>query len=161
MTLFDYLVLFILIASIIISTMRGLIKEILSLASWVIAFLVANAYGVKLAAFLPFAEQSIRLIAAFITLFIGVHLLMWILSMAIDSVIKAAGLKLVDRGLGSVFGAARGCIIVLALMLVCGMTSLPEQPFWQHALLRSVAEATAMSIKPYLPGSFAHYVKFS
>jgi membrane protein required for colicin V production len=161
MTLFDYLVLFILITSIIISTMRGLVKEILSLASWVIAFLVANVYGVKLAAFIPLTEQSMRLVTAFVTLFIGVHLLMWILSMAIDSVIKAVGLKLVDRGLGSLFGAARGCVIVLALMLVCGATSLPEQPFWKNALLRPVAEATALSIKPYLPGSFARYVKFS
>ncbi|MET3107825.1 membrane protein required for colicin V production [Oxalobacteraceae bacterium GrIS 1.18] len=160
MTVFDYVVLFILIASIIISTMRGLVKEILSLASWMIAFLVANAYGVKVAAWMPFEEQSARLITAFIALFIGVHLLMWMVSMAVDSVIRAIGLKLVDRGLGSLFGAARGCIIVLALMLVCGLTSLPEQPFWKHAMLRPVAEATALTIKPYLPGQIARYVKF-
>lgn len=160
MTLFDYLVLLILIASIIISTMRGIVKEVLSLASWVIAFLVANAYGVKLAAFIPFADQSIRLIAAFILLFIGVHLIMWILSMIIDSIINAMGLKLVDRGLGSLFGVARGCVIVLALMLICGITNLPQQPFWKDALLRPTAEAAALSIKPHLPGSFARYVRF-
>jgi len=161
MTCFDYVVLFILIASIVISTMRGLVKEILSLAAWVIAFLAANAFAVQLAPIMPFAEESIRLILAFVALFIGVHLLMWILSLAIDSVITALGLKPVDRTLGSVFGAARGCVIVLVLMLVCGMTNLPEQPFWKHALLRPAVEAVAMSIKPYLPGSFARYVKFS
>ncbi len=160
MTVFDYLVLFILITSIIVGTMRGLVKEVLSLASWVIAFLVANAYGVKLASLLPFAEQSVRLIVAFVALFIGVHLLMWMLSMAIDSLIKASGLKLVDRGLGSLFGAARGCVIVLALMLVGGMTRLPQQDFWKQAKLRPIAEATALTIKPYLPGSFAEYVRF-
>jgi len=160
MTIFDYLVLFILTASVIISTMRGLIKEILSLAAWVIAFLAANAYGVKLAAFIPLSEQSFRLITAFIALFIGVHLLMWILAMAIDSVIKASGLKLVDRGLGTLFGAARGCVIVLALMLVCGLTSLPQQPFWRDALSRPAIESVALSIKPHLPGTYARYVRF-
>ena len=160
MTLFDYLVLFILITSVIISTMRGLVKEVLSLASWIIAFLVANAFGEALAPVFPFADHSLRLIAAFITLFIGVHLLMWILSMAVDSVIRAIGLKLLDRGLGSLFGAARGCVIVLALMLVCGMTSLPQQPFWKQALLRPAAESVAMAVKPFLPGSFARYVRF-
>jgi len=160
MTIFDYLVFFILIASIIISTMRGLIREILSLASWVIAFWVANAYGVKLAAFIPLGGQSIRLIAAFIALFIGVHLLMWLGAMMIASVIEASGLKLVDRGFGSLFGLARGGIIVLALMLVCGLTSLPQQAFWKQAMTRPAIEAMALSIKPYLPGSYARYVKF-
>lgn len=160
MTLFDYLVLFILIASIVISTMRGVVREILSLASWVIAFLVANAYGVTLAGFIPLASQSFRLITAFIALFIGVHLLMWILAMAIDSVIKASGLKLVDRGLGTLFGLARGCVIVLALMLVCSLTSLPAQPFWRNAMFRPVIESVALSIKPHLPGTFARYVRF-
>jgi membrane protein required for colicin V production len=160
MTLFDYLVLFILITSILISFMRGLVREILSLASWVIAFLAANAYGAKLAVFIPLANQSLRLICAFIALFIGVHLLMWILAMAIDSLIKASGLKLVDRGLGTLFGVARGCVIVLALMLVCGLTSLPQQPFWRNAMFRPVIESVALSIKPHLPGTFARYVRF-
>lgn len=160
MTLFDYLVLFILITSIIISTMRGLLKEILSLAGWIIAFLVANAYGVKLAELIPIASQSVRLIIAFISLFIGVRLLMWLLIMAIDSVITASGLRLVDRGLGSLFGLARGCVIVLAIMLICGMTNLPQQHFWKQALLRPMAETAALTIKPYLPGTLARHVQF-
>jgi membrane protein required for colicin V production len=48
-TVFDYVVLFILVSSVIISTMRGVVKEILSLAGWVAAFVVANAFGAKLA----------------------------------------------------------------------------------------------------------------
>lgn len=160
MTLFDYLVLFILITSIIISTMRGLLKEILSLAGWIIAFLVANAYGVMLAELIPFASQAVRLITAFISLFIGVRLLMWFLIMAVDSIITASGLKLADRSLGSLFGFARGCVIVLALMLICGMTDLPQQLFWKHALLRPVVETAALTVKPFLPGTVAQHVRF-
>lgn len=137
--------------------MRGLIKEILSLVGWIVAFLVANAYGVKLAELIPIAAHSLRLITAFVALFIGTRLLMSLLIMAIDSVIKASGLKLADRGLGSLFGFARGCIIIFALMLVCEMTNLPQQPFWKHALLRPMVETAALTIKPHLPGSFTHY----
>ena len=53
MTIFDYVVLFILVSSVVISTMRGLVKEILSLVGWVAAFVVANAFGAKLAPMLP------------------------------------------------------------------------------------------------------------
>lgn len=160
MTLFDYVVLFIFVTSIIIGTLRGLFKEVFSVAGWVIAFLVANAYGVKLAELIPFEEQSLRLITAFVSLLIVTRLLMSLLTMAIDSIVTATGLKLMDRGLGSLFGVARGTIIVLALMLLGGLTDLPQQVFWKQALSRPMLETAALNIKPFLPGSFSRHVQF-
>ena len=160
MTLFDYLVLFILIASVAVGAMRGLMKEMLSLAGWIIAFYAASAYGVKLAELIPLSEPSVRLIVAFVGLFIGVRLLMWLLTMTLDSVIVASGLKPVDRSLGSLFGLARGAVIILAVMLVAGMTELPKQTFWQQAVLRPPLQTAALSIKPCLPDAYARYVKF-
>ena len=58
MTIFDYLVIFVLASSIIIGTLRGLVKEILSLAGWIVAFVVANAYGPWLAAMLLHWTQA-------------------------------------------------------------------------------------------------------
>ena len=161
-TLFDYLVLLILICSIVISTMRGLVKEILSLASWVIALVVANSYGAELAVLLPTAlpGSATRLIVAFIALFVGVRLLMWLLTMAIDSVIKASGLTVADRGLGGLFGLARGLVIILAVVLVCGMTAIPQQRFWTEALFSPLAEIAARTAMPFLPGDFAKHVRF-
>jgi membrane protein required for colicin V production len=161
-TIFDYLVLFILICSIVISTLRGLVKEILSLLSWVVSFVFANAYGESLAALLPEAipGNSTRLIVAFVSLFIGVRLLMMLLTMAMDAVIKASGLSLADRGLGGLFGLARGLVIVLAAVLVCGMTAIPQQAFWKNALLSPLAETGARTVKPFLPGDIARHVQF-
>lgn len=162
MTVFDYLVVFVLVCSVVISTLRGLVKEILSLMSWVVSFVVANAYGEDLAALLPgvVPGSTTRLIVAFVALFIGVRLLMMLLSMAIDAVIKAAGLTLADRGLGGLFGLGRGLVLVLAAVLVCGMTAIPQQPFWTEALLSPLAETAARTVKPFLPGDFARHVQF-
>ncbi|MFJ2986678.1 CvpA family protein [Collimonas sp. NPDC087041] len=162
MTIFDYLVLFVLICSVVISTLRGLVKEILSLASWVIALVVANAYGENLAELLPDAIPGnvTRLIVAFLALFIGVRLLMMLFSMAINAVIKASGLGVVDHGLGVIFGLARGVVIVLAAVLVCGATAIPQQPFWRDAMLSPLAETAARTVIPYLPGAFASHLKF-
>lgn len=137
MTIFDYLVLFVLVASVVISTMRGLVKEILSLTGWVVAFVVANAYGARLAPLLPamIPGDTGRLIVAFIALFLGVRILMGLLSLAIGALIEAAGLSLVDRGLGGLFGLARGIVIVLAAVILCSMTAIPQQAFWKDALL--------------------------
>lgn len=162
MTIFDYLVLFVLVCSVVISTLRGLMKEILSLLSWVVSFVVANAYGEALAKLLPdmMPGKTTRLIVAFIALFIGARLLMLLLSMAIDALIKASGLTLADRGLGGLFGLGRGLVIVLAVVLLCGMTAIPQQPFWREALLSPLAETAARTVKPYLPGDFASHVQF-
>jgi len=154
--------LFILGCSVVISTMRGLIKEILSLASWIIAFVVANAYGAIVAAWMPdvLPGQMARLIVAFIALFIGVRLLMSLLTLAVDSVIKAGGLKLADRGLGGLFGLARGGVIVLAAAILCGMTSIPQQGFWKDALFSPIVVTAAQTVMPYLPGSISRHVQF-
>jgi membrane protein required for colicin V production len=161
-TIFDYLVLFVLICSVVISTLRGLVKEILSLAGWIVAFIVANAYGEALAPLLPevMPGATARLIVAFIALFIGVRILMGLLAMALEAIVKASGLTLVDRGLGGLFGLARGVLIVLAAVLLCGMTAIPQQPFWKQALLSPLAETIAYTVKPFLPGEFARRVQF-
>ena len=162
MTLFDYLILFVLLCSIVISTMRGLIKEILSLVSWIVSFVVANAYGAILADWLPnlIPGQTLRLIVAFLVLFIGVRLLMSLLMKAVDALIKASGLSLADRGLGGLFGLARGCLIVLAAVLLSGMTSIPQQGFWKDALFSPIAVASAHTIMPFLPGSVTQHIRF-
>lgn len=162
MTAFDYLVIFVLVCSVIISTLRGLVKEILSLLSWIIALVVANAYGQDLAVLLPdvIPGGTTRLIVAFIALFLGVRLLMMMLTMAMDAVIKASGLSVADRGLGGLFGLARGLVIVLAVVLVCGMTAIPQQPFWKEALFSPLAETAARTVKPFLPGDMSRHVSF-
>jgi membrane protein required for colicin V production len=161
-TLFDYLVLFVLAASIVISMLRGLVKEILSLLGWIVAFVVANAYGAALAPLLPamVPGEALRLLVAFLALFIGVRILMGLLTLAVDALVKAAGLTLADRGLGGLFGLARGLVIVLAAVIACGMTALPQQAFWTEALLSPMAEAGARTVKPFLPEALARHVKF-
>ena len=162
MTIFDYLVLFVLISSIIVSTLRGLVKEILSLVSWIVAFVVANMYGATLAPMLPaiIPGDMVRLIVAFIALFIGVRLLMGLLMMAVDALVKASGLSLADRGLGGLFGLARGIVIVLAGVIVAGMTELPKQDFWTHAMFSPMAETGVRTVKPFLPASLSRHVNY-
>ena len=162
MTIFDYLVIFVMVTSVIISLMRGLVKEVLSLAGWVVAFVVANAYAAALAVMLPPVVPGavLRLILAFIALFIGVRILMGLLSMALGALLDAGGLSLFDRLLGAVFGVGRGLVIVLTAVILCGMTSLPQQDFWKDALFSPFAESGARLVKTFLPAAMAQHVNF-
>ncbi|WP_229487388.1 CvpA family protein [Pseudoduganella lutea] len=161
-TIFDYVVLFVLGTSTIVSLLRGLVKEMLSLLGWVVAFVLANAYAGELAAMLPPAipGEVVRLIVAFLALFIGVRILMGLLSMAVSALVEAGGMSLADRGLGGLFGLGRGLVIVLAGVILCGMTSIPQQDFWREALFSPYAETGVRTVKPFLPAAVAQHVQF-
>jgi membrane protein required for colicin V production len=162
MTAFDYVVLTILVASIVISVLRGLVKEVLSLLAWLAAFVIANRYGAQMAALLPDAVPAgtVRLVSGFAILFIGTMLLSSLVNLAIAHIIRASGLQVVDRGLGGLFGLARGVLIVLTLVILAGLTDLPRQPVWRDAVLSPMAESAVRTIKPLLPDEWARHVNF-
>lgn len=45
MTVFDYVVFGIFLVSIVLSIVRGFVRETLSIAGWIIAFIAAGAYA--------------------------------------------------------------------------------------------------------------------
>lgn len=162
MTLFDYAVLAIVLASIAISVWRGLVREILSLIGWVVAFVVANLFAGEVAPLLPsvLGHPVLRMIVAFLLILLATILLMSLVNWAILRGIAAAGLQLADRGLGGLFGLARGMLIVIALALVAGMTRAPEFDFWKQALFSPLVETAVTTVLPFLPGDISSKVKF-
>ncbi len=157
MTVFDYAILAILLVSIVVSVLRGLVREILSLVGWIAAFVVASLFAEQFAAMLVMlpAHPVLRLVVAFLLLLLGVALLMAMVNWGIMRGIQAAGMQLADRGLGGLFGLARGLVIVAALVIVGGMTKLPEMDFWKDAMFSPLAQAAVLTIKPWLPASIA------
>ena len=143
MTAFDYILLVLLIGSMLISLTRGLVKEVISLVSWIVAFYVAINYGEVLEPWLPHAISGdvLRVIVAFVVLFIGTRIVMMFLAKLASLVLRASGLTFMDRFLGALFGLAKGALIALALVLVCGMTLIPQQPVWRNAMFSPMAEA--------------------
>ncbi len=153
MTVFDYAVLAIIGVSILLSVMRGFLREVMALLAWVVAFWVANLFTDQLAPMLPAAipTPELRLLAAFVLLFFSVLLVMILLSITVSQFLKLIGIGPLDRMLGAFFGFARGMIIVLVLVLLSGLTNLPKQPIWKNAMLSSPLEALVMQAKPWLP----------
>jgi membrane protein required for colicin V production len=81
-------------------------------------------------------------------------------AMVASKLVKAAGLGLEDRVLGVVFGAARGMLMVTVLVLVAGLTSLPEHQAWRGALLGPPLEAVATQVKQWLPGDLSQRIRY-
>lgn len=162
MTSFDYLVLAILGLSIVLSVMRGLVLEALSIVGWVLAFFVAKSYASQLVPMMPEAipTESLRVMAAFIMVFLATLLISSLLSIALASLFKKLGLGWLNRALGGLFGLSRGIIIVCLLVFLAGMTSLPQDERWRDAMFSAPFEALVGYILPWVPDNIRLYVKY-
>ena len=162
MTAFDFAVLAIVGLSVIVSIWRGVVREILALLAWIIAFVVAQAYADRVALWLPdaIANISLRLLIAFILLFVFVLLLGALVSLLLSKLVRSVGLGPVDRGVGAIFGLVRGMLAVLILVLLCGLTGLPRLPIWRDAMLSPPLEAIAVSLAPMLPDALSRRISY-
>jgi membrane protein required for colicin V production len=162
MTLFDYIVFGIVGLSMLIGFMRGIVREVFALAVWVVAFVLARTFAVKLLPYMPASidTPSLRMMSAFLATFVLAFIAMMIVSAIITSLLKRIGMGSADRGLGVVFGFMRGMAIVLIAVLVGGMTTLPREPSWRHAVSAEWFESVALTLKAWLPGELAKRIEY-
>lgn len=152
----DYVILGIIIISALVGLIRGFIEEAFSLAVWAIAFLVAFQYSGALAMLLEeYIElPSIRTSLSFAGIFLGVLLVGGLLTFLVGKLVEKTGLSGTDRLLGGVFGSLRGLVLVLFLMLVAGLTPVPQDPWWQQSRaiqsLMPLAEWSAQFLPDYI-----------
>jgi len=130
MTPFDYAVLAVVGLSVLVSLFRGAVREVMSILSWIAAFLIALHYAPMLSEMLPIAVKHgwLRLFIAFIVLMIGSLLLFALVTLAVSHLVRRTGLAPWDRALGAFFGLARALVILIALVLIAELTPLPREP---------------------------------
>jgi membrane protein required for colicin V production len=162
MTWLDYAVAGVLAVSVAVGAWRGLVREVVSLAGWVIAFLAANLFAGPLAAHMPegIPTPELRVLAAFVAIFVATLILASLMALLLSRLARAAGLGGVDRTLGALFGVARAAILLGAFALLAGLTSLPRQPAWKGSLSGPWLAAGATALGPWLPPAFAERLRY-
>jgi membrane protein required for colicin V production len=134
----DWTILAVLTISSLISLKRGFVKEALSLAIWVIAFAVASWFSPMLAPLLAayIDAPSLQQMSAFAILFVLTLLVGAAVNYLIATLVKATGLSGTDRLLGVLFGAIRGSVIIMVLVLYLPkLVPVNEDAWWQQSAL--------------------------
>jgi membrane protein required for colicin V production len=142
----DIILALILVASIGASFRKGLTREIIGLASVILALLLAIwFYGSAGAALAPYmSSRSLANLLGFFVIFAGVWLVGALASFILGKFLKVTGLSIVDHALGAVFGALRGILISIALIMAIMAFSQGDRP--PDAIVRS-------RIAPYVTGA--------
>jgi len=157
---FDWVVVALLAASVLLGLWRGLVYEVLSVLNWVVAFVLAQWLAPRAAAMLPLsrAGESVQYAAGFVVVFIAALFAGGFLAWLTSKLVAAVGLRPVDRMLGGMFGVVRGIVAVLALAVVVHLAGLANGMWWTESKTAGVATAALRGLKPVVPERFGSYL---
>ena len=130
----DWVIIVVLSVSTLLSLWRGFVREALSLLGWVAAFVVAHLFVDQLALQLSAAIANVtgRYVAAYAVLFVSTLVVFTLVIKVATGLVRVAGLSVLDRVLGTIFGFARGVILILVAVYVIKQLVAPQDQQWLH-----------------------------
>jgi len=158
LTTLDYFAIGILVVSAVVGLWRGFFREVIALVAWFAAAWLAYHFCNYLAtewlsAFIP--NEAARLASAFLLIFVAVLITAGLLARAFQSLLSSAGLTLVDRFFGLIFGFVRGALVLVVLSTLGALTGAQQTKAWQASAIRPVLEQGAGLIRSWLPENWA------
>lgn len=158
----DYILVAIVLVSALLSLWRGFVREALSLVSWVAALWIALLFFHDLADWLArwIDTPSVRDAVGFGVLFVVTVMIGGLVSYLAGQLVAKTGLTSTDRALGVIFGIARGIVIVAVLVLLAGLTTIPDDPWWRESLLLAHFQDMALWLRSFLPEDIARNIQF-
>ena len=150
----DYVVLGIFILSLLAGLMRGFVKEVILVLTWLAAFVVAGMFASPLANVFTSSPQiqsaitsasnsagvnaaqpisMVSIAISFILIFIGVLIVGKVISLFVTSAVEGRGISFVNRLLGGAFGLVRGFILVILMMFLVQLTPIWSQSTWTQS----------------------------
>jgi membrane protein required for colicin V production len=154
-TLLDIVLLAVMLISALLAMIRGFMREVLSIASWIAAAVVTVYFYPKL---MPMAQSHISndIIAKGVViggLFLGTLIVVSVITIKVSDTILDSRIGALDRTLGFLFGLGRGLIIVVvAFLFFAWLVPERSQPDWvKNAKSRVVLQGTGQWLMSMLP----------
>lgn len=158
----DYVLIAVILTSALISLARGFVREAFSLAIWILAFWVSWSFfrDLEIHFHSLIGSPTVRLGAAFVLLMIATLVVGGLVNYLLIQLIERTGMSGTDRFIGMVFGAARGVLLVSVLVLLAGLTSLPQESWWRASGMVPYFEELAFWLRDLLPEDLADYFRY-
>jgi membrane protein required for colicin V production len=160
-SIFDFIILILLVLFSGIGALRGMLREFLALGVWVLAlgsgWLFADAVS---SWFDMLQEVEVRHMLAFLVIVLTMLSVLSIVAFVLRKLLPRPDPGLTDRGVGAVLGAVRGAAVVVVMVLLAGLTSLPKQADWRDSHLVGLFQPAASKLLEWLPSSVARQFRY-
>lgn len=167
-TLIDGVVAAVVVISAILAYSRGLVREVMAIAGWVVAAILAFVFAPGLQGMMgeiPFVGEflrdncELRVIAAFATIFAGALVLAALFTPLFSSFVRGSALGGIDSGLGFLFGVARGVLLVAIAFIAYDRAVSPgTMPMVDDSRSAAVFARLAVSIEGSIPDDAPNWV---
>lgn len=133
----DAIIAAVLVISLVTAILKGLTRELVTLAAVIAGILGALWWYPEVARHLEPYTSSVAVagFAAFVLIFLVFLFIGWVISKILAGLVKASGLRWFDRVLGGAFGLLRGVLIAAVLVLAIVAFAPGKRP------IESVAES--------------------
>ena len=149
MNLTDYLVILAVIASAVVGAWRGLLREAVALAAWVIALFLAWHFSDLIAPHLGglMSDSGVRPWAARVIIVLLVLLVGAGVGAALRHFVRLSIFSGMDRLLGFAFGLLRGLVLLGVFVILGQLLRLQEEQWWRHSMLIPYGESMANGLR--------------
>lgn len=141
----DYLLIAIVLLSCLAGLVRGLLREVIALVTWVVAVWIAWEYAPLLEPHLGglLANEAVRPWAARSLIFIVVVLFGTAVGVIVSHFVRLSLFVGADRFFGGVFGFLRGFVIAGLFVILCQALRLEGESWWRTSMLMPYAQHSA------------------
>src|SRR3981081_1716721 len=155
MNLTDYLVILAVIASAVVGAWRGLLREAVALAAWVIALFLAWHFSDLIAPHLGglMSGAGVRPWAARVIIVLLVLLLGAGVGAALRRFVRLSIFSGMDRLLGFGCGLRRGLGLLGVFVILGQLLRLQEEQWWRHSMLIPYGESMANGLRMLVVGA--------
>ena len=141
----DYLLLALTVCSCIAGLMRGLLREVIALVTWITAVWVAWNYAALIELHLggALANDIVRPWVARALIFFVVVMAGTAIGLIVSHFVRLSLFSGLDRAFGGLFGLLRGFVMVGLIVMLCQAMRLDGESWWRQSLLVPYAEHAA------------------
>ena len=149
----DWIIASVFVVSVLVGLLRGVTREIVSLAGWALGLVLAFFFAERVGAMLPLEPPTLQTVLGALLILAGVLILAALVGALLRALMTAVKLSTLDRLLGAVFGFARAALVLGVGVLLASGTHVPEAGWWKQSMLLPWLQAGVAFASPLLPES--------
>ena len=157
---------FVILASLLIAIGNGFFKcarqEVYAIFCWLIAYGVSLNFSLEFEVFLQSVVKvpSISLAACFVTLAFITLMVGKLIGLLSGELIKKPELTALDRFGGMTMGIVHGVFVMVFVVLLAGLTPLPEELWWNESKLISPLQLISVWFRDTISSEMIDYIHY-
>ena len=158
----DFVIVGIIIFELIKGVLSGFSLELFNLVRWLIAAVIGFSFNTEFSIFLEpyFSDLSSKIASSFVILFLITLLVANSIRMLLGSYLTKPKLSFLNRIGGMFCRSIHGLLAILILVMLGGLTHLPESSWWNKSKLIPPFQIAAIWLKDRISSDQTKYIHY-